>query len=99
MSLRIRLQRVGKKNRPMFRICVIERTKAPKGSPIEIIGIYDPIKKKIQIDLEKYQKWLKNGATPSDTVKSLIKRVQKDQEFKKEIISAISSNEINKKIL
>lgn len=95
MALVIRLQRVGKKNRPLFRICTIERSKAAKGKPVDILGIYDPIKKKIQLNIEKYQKWIKQGAKPSETVHSLIKKMQKDEKFKAEIISAISTTSTN----
>lgn len=99
MSLRIRLQRVGKKNRPMFRIVVIERRQAAKGKPVDIIGIYDPVKKTGKLDFEKYERWVKNGAEPSDTMKSLYKRFLKNKEKVNEIISAIStpalSNESN----
>ncbi|MEN3013923.1 MAG: 30S ribosomal protein S16 [Endomicrobiia bacterium] len=91
MALRIRLQRVGKKNRPIFRICVIERKESVKGKPVEVIGVYDPIKKKVEIDTVKYQQWIKCGASPSDTVEYLIKKVQKDAKIKAEIISTLSS--------
>ncbi|MFN3551099.1 MAG: 30S ribosomal protein S16, partial [Endomicrobiia bacterium] len=77
MAVKIRLQRVGKRNQPIFRIVVIEESKKIKGEPKEVIGIYSPIKENIDLDTEKYENWLKKGAQPSDTVKSLYKRVIK----------------------
>ncbi len=95
MAVIIRLQRVGKKNRPMFRIVAIEKSAAAKGKPIEILGIYDPIKKIGQLNFEKYESWIKNGAMVSDTMKSLYKRLLKNKNVEKEIISAISPSSLS----
>ncbi len=73
--LKIRLTRVGKKNRPFYRIVVCEHTKPIKGKFIEILGSYDPhqedklglVFKKDRVDY-----WVGNGAQMSDTVASLI---------------------------
>lgn len=92
MALRIRLQRVGKKNRPMFRIVVIEKTRPVSGKPVDIIGHYDPIKHNISLNVEKYEHWLKTGASPSETVESLYKKVLKNKKIESEIISALSSS-------
>lgn len=92
MALRIRLQRVGKKNRPMFRIVVTEKTRSVTGEPVEVIGHYDPIKHNISLKIDKYEHWLKSGATPSETVERLYKKVLKTQKIESEIISALSSS-------
>jgi small subunit ribosomal protein S16 len=91
MAAKIRLQRVGKRSQPMFRIVVIEESKKLKGEPVEVIGWYTPVKKTLSLDVEKYDKWIKMGAQPSDTVRSLYKRVVKKQKVESEIISAITS--------
>jgi len=92
MSVVIRLQRVGKKNRPMFSIVAIEKSAAAKGKPIEVLGIYDPIKKTGQLNFEKYESWIKKGAQVSDTMKSLYKKLLKKKNVEKEIVTSISSS-------
>jgi small subunit ribosomal protein S16 len=92
MAVVIRLQRVGKKNRPMFRIVAIEKSAAAKGKPIEVLGIYDPIKKTGQLNFEKYESWIKKGAQVSDTMKSLYKKLLKKKNVEKEIVTSISSS-------
>lgn len=102
MSVRIRLQRVGKKNSPIYRIVAIEKTQPVKGKPIEIIGVFDPVKDKISIDFDKYNKWIKFGAKPSDTVERLCKKLMRNKKVTEEIVAAISttisqSNDSNSK--
>jgi small subunit ribosomal protein S16 len=92
MAVVIRLQRVGKKNRPMFRIVAIEKSVAAKGKPIEVLGIYDPVKKTGQLNFEKYESWIKKGAQVSDTMKSLYKKLLKKKNVEKEIVTTISSS-------
>lgn len=80
MAVHIRLRRIGKnpKKRPYFRITVFDQRKARDGRFIEEIGFYDPTKNppSVKIDKEKYDFWIKRGAQPSDTVKSLIKNIK-----------------------
>lgn len=70
--LKIRLTRMGKKNRPYYRIVVAEHSMPIKGRFIEICGSYDPIKKKLVLKKEEIMKWLNNGAKPSNTVAKLL---------------------------
>ena len=73
--VKIRLQRQGKKKAPFYHIVVAD-SKAPRdGKIIEQIGTYDPMTKPstIVLNKEKLEQWIKNGAQPTDTVKSLIK--------------------------
>ncbi len=93
MAVKIRLQRVGKRNQPIFRIVVVDENKKIRGEPKEVIGIYNPIKETVNLDIEKYETWLKKGAKPSDTVKSLYKLLIKKKKVEKEIITAITSKE------
>ena len=78
MATRIRLRRVGRKKIPLYRIVVAERTDPRDGRFIEVIGTYDPKGKtsadKVKVDADKARQWIANGATPSDTVQSLLKQ-------------------------
>ncbi|MCM8779803.1 MAG: 30S ribosomal protein S16 [Candidatus Omnitrophica bacterium] len=80
MSVRIRLGRVGKgaKKRPFFRVCVIDRHKNRDGKVIEILGIYDPTKDPFvfRINREKYDAWIKKGASVSETVARLARKTK-----------------------
>ena len=72
--VRIRLSRRGKKNRPFYRIVVTDKRTKRDGAPIEEIGTYDPLSKKLLINKDKAQEWIKKGAKPTDTVLSLLKK-------------------------
>ena len=77
MSTVIRLARFGKRHHSVYRAVVIDNRKARNDSFIEQVGFYDPNLKQpnISFDQEKVLKWLKTGAQPSDTVRSLLKKV------------------------
>ncbi len=68
----IRLQRVGKKNQPTFRVVLTEKTAPPKGRYIEKLGYLDPRTKKNSLDEERINYWISKGAQPSDTVWNLL---------------------------
>ena len=72
--VKIRLQREGKKKAPFYHIVVADSRRARDGKIIEQIGTYDPMTNPgtIVLDNEKVEKWIKNGAKPTDTVKKLI---------------------------
>jgi small subunit ribosomal protein S16 len=70
--LAIRLSRTGKKHQAYFRIVVSDSRRTPTAKFIEILGNYDPHAKKLQIDKEKLEKYLKNGAQPSNSVAKLL---------------------------
>lgn len=77
MATRIRLRRVGRKKLPVYRIVVADKESPRDGRFVEIIGTYDPRAedgKQVTVDTEKARAWLAKGATPSDTVGSLLKR-------------------------
>lgn len=76
MPVVLRLKRMGANKKPFYRVVATEKTSPRDGRFIEEIGYYDPKKNPsvIKIDKEKAVKWLKNGATPSVTVKSLLKK-------------------------
>ena len=74
--VRIRLRRVGRKKSPIYRIVVADSESPRDGRFIEIIGNYAPRQGDTAIDLktERANYWLDNGAQPSDTVRSLLRR-------------------------
>ncbi len=76
MSLRIRLKRIGMKKKPVYRIVVAESSFPRDGAVVEEIGWYNPVTdpSELHVDNEKAAQWIKNGATPSDTVRSLLRK-------------------------
>jgi small subunit ribosomal protein S16 len=78
MSVKIRLTRIGRRNRPFFRINAIESRTPRNGRILEKIGHYDPIEKdpakQLVLNKERVQYWLDKGAIPSDTVSQILLR-------------------------
>ncbi len=76
MSVKIRLKRVGKTKAPSYRVVIADARSPRDGRIIENIGWYNPLVEPsaIHIDEEKALRWLKNGAQPTESVTSLLKR-------------------------
>ena len=76
MAVKIRLRRMGTKKAPFYRVVVADSRYPRDGRFIEEIGYYNPMREpaEIKIDAEKAQKWIANGAQPTDTVKVLLKK-------------------------
>ena len=76
MAVRIRLRRVGRKKQPHYRIVVAEHTSPRDGRFVEIIGHYHPrqAENSLVVEKDRANHWLDNGALPSDTVRSLLRR-------------------------
>jgi small subunit ribosomal protein S16 len=76
MATRIRLRRVGRKKQPEYRIVVAEHTVARDGRSIETLGHYRPRENPavIEVDAERARTWLAQGAKPTETVRSLLKK-------------------------
>ena len=74
--VKIRLQRQGKKKAPFYHIVVADSRSKRDGKIIEQLGTFDPMTEPstIVLDKEKVEKWIKNGAKPTDTVKHLIEK-------------------------
>jgi len=74
--LTIRLARIGKKKKPVYRIVVIERTRPRDGRYVENVGTYDPLKKpaEIKLNADRIRHWLGRGAQPSETIRSFLRR-------------------------
>ena len=76
--VKIRLRRMGAKKAPYYRVVVADSRAPRDGRCIEEIGIYQPLAQPavIQINNERTQYWIKNGAQPSDTVRALLKKAE-----------------------
>ena len=76
MSVKIRLKRMGMKKMPFYRVVVADERSPRDGRFIDEIGYYNPMTEPatIKIDVESAKKWLSNGAQPTDTVRTLLKK-------------------------
>ena len=76
----IRLNRQGTKDRPYYKIVAVDNRKRRDGRYIEQMGTYNPMLDGVnyKIDLETVDKWIGNGAQPSDTVRDIIKKARKE---------------------
>ena len=76
MAVKMRLRRMGAKKAPFYRVVVADERSPRDGKFIDEIGYYNPLTNpaEIKIDAEKAEKWLNNGAQPTETVKSLLKK-------------------------
>lgn len=74
--VKIRLRRMGAKKAPFYRVVVADSRYPRDGRFIEEIGTYNPLTNPatVEVDAEKAQSWIKNGAQPTDTVRDLLKR-------------------------
>ena len=82
--VKIRLQRVGAKNRPSYRVVVADSRTARSGASIEIVGHYDPLTnpETVVINEEKALYWLNKGAQPTDTATRLLTKLGIIEKFK-----------------
>ena len=73
--VKIRLKRMGAHKKPFYRVVVADARASRDGKFIEELGYFDPLKdpQEVKIDAEKAQKWLADGAQPTDRVKALFK--------------------------
>lgn len=75
MAVKLRLKRMGSKKRPFYRIVAADSREKRDGNFIELIGTYSTLEdNKANINEELALKWLKNGATPTDTVKNILSK-------------------------
>ena len=76
MAVKIRLKRMGAKKNPFYRVVVADSRSPRDGRFIEEIGYYNPMTEPadIKIDAEKANKWIADGAQPTDTVRALLKK-------------------------
>ncbi len=78
MAVKIRLRRMGSKNSAFYRVIIQDSRRAPTGRFIETLGWYDPKQEgnNFSLNLDRIDYWLGNGAQPSDTATSLIKKAR-----------------------
>ena len=76
MGVRIRLARHGAKKKPFYRIVVADNESPRDGRFLEKVGTYDPLVNpaKVALNSDRIKYWMEKGATPTDTVKSLLKK-------------------------
>ena len=76
--VRIRLKRFGRRNRPYYRLCVMDQRTARNGKAIEELGFYDPIErdqaKSVKLNAERVKYWLGVGAQATETVHGLLRK-------------------------
>jgi len=77
VAVKIRLRRIGAKKKPIYRMVIADSRSPRDGRFIETVGHYNPLVNppQISVDEERVQQWLKWGAQPTETVKSLLARV------------------------
>ncbi len=72
--IKIRLKRFGKKRAASYRIVAINSRDRRDGRPLAELGFFNPISDEVSLKTEEITQWLKNGAQPSDTVRSILRR-------------------------
>lgn len=79
MAVAIRMKRGGRTHRPHYRIEAIERRNARNGRSLEVLGTYNPFdpvqERQVQLKVDRIQHWIDQGARPSDTVASFLRKV------------------------
>jgi len=78
VAVKLRLKRFGRRHKPYYRIAAMDIRRPRDGRTVEELGIYNPnekeAEKQVRLERERIEYWLKVGAQPSDTVRSLLKR-------------------------
>ena len=76
MAVKLRLKRMGAKQKPFYRIVAADSRSPRDGRFIETVGTYNPVLNpaEVKIDKEIALKWLNNGAIPTDTVRSILSK-------------------------
>src|SRR5688572_9555981 len=77
----IRLRKTGSKKRPFFRVVVTDSRAARDSSFVEVLGFYNPrtAPETLKLDRERLAHWIKAGAVPSDTLRTLVDRMPEDR--------------------
>ena len=83
MAVKLRLLRMGAKRKPFYRIVAADSRVKRDGKYIELVGTYNPVAEPAEINIneEVALKWLKDGAIPTDTVKSLFNKKGINKKF------------------
>jgi len=94
LAVKIRLRRVGKKKKPAYRIVVTDSQSPRDGRFIEIVGIYQPLTDPVvtRVNADRVLYWMKNGAKPSDTVRSILAKTGVMKQFQESKVSGKKEN-------
>ena len=80
MAVKLRLKRIGRTNRPFYRLSAMESRRPRDGRVLEELGVYDPANTtkgdQVKFNAERIKYWLSVGAVPTETVASLLKQQQ-----------------------
>lgn len=90
----LRLKRMGRRHRPFYRLNAMDKRSPRDGRVIEALGWYDPVApedKQLNLNVERIDYWLSVGAQPSETVRSLLRRIDVDPTSGKKLASADSA--------
>ena len=84
MAVSIRLKRIGRKRKPFYRVVVADSRTPRQGVTVDDLGFYNPMADpaQVEIDEEKALAWLKEGAIPTDTTKSLLSKIGVMKKFR-----------------
>ncbi len=74
MAVKLRLKRMGAKKKPFYRVVAADSRSPRDGRFIESVGYYNPMNGEIKINEEEALKWLRTGATPTDTAKDVLSK-------------------------
>lgn len=100
MAVRLRMKRLGRKNRPFYRVCAIDSRRGRDGRVIEELGHYDPLVREVDaraiLNGERLAYWMSVGALPSDRVRVLIKKYGKDGTHAQAQQDALQRLQVNK---
>jgi len=79
--LKIRLRRMGSRQAPFYRVVVSDSRSTPRGRFVDAVGYYDPGTEPVtvRLDVPRTEEWIRKGAHPSDTVRSLLERARRLQ--------------------
>jgi small subunit ribosomal protein S16 len=93
MALKIRLTKVGSVHQPLYRVVVAEARSRRDGAAVENLGTYRPGSKgnPINVDMARVEYWLSKGATPTDTMRAMIKKARRTAEAKGETAPAATA--------
>lgn len=81
MAVKIRLSRIGRKNRPYWRVIAVDSRKKRDGAFLDNLGTYDPLRHEIlQLHKDKITDWVSKGASCSDAVKKLVKMAKNSKQ-------------------
>jgi len=92
--VRIRLMRMGKRNRPHYRIVVADARAPRDGKFMEILGYYDPLQgEELRLDVDRFEEWLRKGAQPTNRVLRLYERVLRSLREKEKLLETGGDDE------